>query len=69
MKNNQKIAYKLKILRAKKGLKIDDLVKKSGVSKTTIINLEKGTKGFRPETLLKVAKALDEEIENLLEGE
>ena len=69
MKNNKKIAYKLKILRAKKGLKIDDLVKKSGVSKTTIINLEKGTKGFRLDTLLKVAKTLDEEIENLLKGE
>lgn len=69
MKNNKKIACKLKISRAKKGLTIDELVDKSGVSKATIINLEKGTKSFRLETLLKVSKVLDIEIENLLEGE
>ena len=55
--------YKIKELREKMGLTQDDLAKKSGVNRTTIVYLESGKEvNVTAGTLKKIAKCLNVDI-------
>lgn len=61
------MTYKVWQLRTAKGYSLRELEKISGVSKTTINNIENGKANPTIETLLLLAKALDVELSALLE--
>lgn len=64
MKNN------LRVLLAKKRLKVSDLAKDTGISKTTLTNLYyERTKNPDSQTLLKLSKALGVTIDEILTAE
>lgn len=56
----------LSIAMLNKGYSINKLSKRSGVGKATISRIFRDTTNARPETLYKIAKALDLEAEDLL---
>jgi transcriptional regulator with XRE-family HTH domain len=58
---------KLRKLRSRRLLLIGDLADKSGVHRNVISKLENGRGGAYPETIRKLAKALDVEPSELLE--
>ena len=66
MDNYKRLATEVKVLRAFKGLTQRELSEKSGVSESTIVFIEKCKKEPRPDTLIKIAKALDVDAERLL---
>lgn len=51
----------------KKGLSINQLSKESGVGKATISRLTREKVVSRPSTIFKIAKALDIDVEEILE--
>lgn len=58
--------YKIKELREKMGLTQDDLAKKSGVNRTTIVYLESGKEvNVTAGTLKKIAKCLNVDIKEI----
>lgn len=61
------ISYKLKLERARAGLTVDDLAKKSNVGRQTISRIEKGTSEPRISTLGKIAKSLEIDVEELID--
>lgn len=61
------MTYKVWQLRTAKGYSLRELEEISGVSKTTINNIENGKANPTIETLLLLAKALDVEISALFE--
>ena len=61
------MTYKVWQLRTAKGYSLRELEEISGVSKTTINNIENGKANPTIETLLLLAKALDVELSDLFE--
>ena len=61
------MTYKVLQLRTAKGYSLRELEEISGVSKTTINNIENGKANPTIETLLLLAKALDVELSALFE--
>ena len=57
---------KLIIAMANKGLSIATLAELSGISRITLARFKSGTQKARPQTLGKLAKALDVKVEDLL---
>lgn len=64
--NQKELALTLKIWRAKRGLTQIELANKAGVSACTVVFTEKCKKVPRVETLIKLAKALSIDEEELL---
>lgn len=58
---------KFNLLLAYKCLSVIELVKFSGVSEVTISRIRKGSKNVRPQTVGKIAKALETNVESLIE--
>lgn len=66
---DMELAHRLGDTRREKGLSQSQLADKSGVKILTIQKLETGTNrilGAKAETVLKLARALDTTVENLL---
>lgn len=60
------MGYKIKELRTKKNMTQEELEQKSGVSRTTISNLENGVeRATSTKTLLKLAAALDVTVDQI----
>lgn len=64
--NLKKLALELKILRAKKNVTQEELAKLSGVSHCAITFIENCKTTARPQTLIKLAKALEVDESELL---
>lgn len=60
---------KVDIAMANKGFSAKELSEKCGISQITITRLKKGVQKARPETVGKIAKALDVPVENLIDLE
>lgn len=64
------MGIKIKDYRKKQSMTQEELSQKSGVSRSTIIALENGSKkNVNTATLLKIARALDTTVENIFFGE
>ena len=59
----------IKTLRSEKGIMQKDLAIKVGVSSPYLHDLENGARGAKPETLEKIAAALDVTVDDLLRKE
>ena len=57
---------RLKELRRRKVLTLEELAQKAGVGRNTIWRLEHGVMGAQPRTIRKLAKALNVEPEELV---
>ncbi len=57
---------KLKELRRRRVLTLDELAEKAGVGRNTVWRLEHGVMGAQPRTIRKLAKALGVEPEDLV---
>ena len=58
--------YKIEEARKRMGMSQAELAQKSGVSRTTISGLESGrVKNTTAETLLKIARALDVQVDDI----
>ena len=62
-------AVKLKELRRRRVLTLEELAEKADVGRNTIWRLEHGVMGAQPRTIRKLAKALDVEPEELVRME
>lgn len=60
---------KIDIAIANKGYSAKELSEKCGVSQITIARLKRGVQEARPETIGKIAKALNVPVENLIDIE
>ena len=60
---------RLRELRRRKVLTLEELAEKAGVGRNTIWRLEHGVMGAQPRTIRKLAKALDVEPEVLIKTE
>jgi transcriptional regulator with XRE-family HTH domain len=60
---------KLRELRRRRVLTMEELARKAGVGRNTIWRLEHGVMGAQPRTIRKLAKALDVEPEALVKME
>ena len=60
---------KLKELRRRRVLTLEELAEKAGVGRNTIWRLEHDVMGAQPRTIRKLAKALDVEPEDLIKME
>lgn len=60
------MGYRIKELRQEKKMSQEELAEKSGVSRTTISNIENGTdKTVMSSTLMNLAKALETTVDKL----
>ena len=57
---------RLKELRRRRVLTLEELAQKAGVGRNTVWRLEHGLMGAQPRTIRKLAKALDVEPEELV---
>ena len=57
---------RLRELRRRRVLTLEELAEKAGVGRNTIWRLEHGVMGAQPRTIRKLAKALDVEAEELV---
>jgi transcriptional regulator with XRE-family HTH domain len=57
---------RLRELRRRRVLTLEELAKKAGVGRNTIWRLEHGVMGAQPRTIRKLARALDVEPEELV---
>jgi transcriptional regulator with XRE-family HTH domain len=57
---------RLRELRRRRVLTLEELAEKAGVGRNTIWRLEHGVMGAQPRTIRKLAKALDVEPEDLV---
>ena len=62
-------AVKLKELRRRRVLTLEELATKAGVGRNTIWRLEHGVMGAQPRTIRKLARALDIDPEDLVKTE
>jgi transcriptional regulator with XRE-family HTH domain len=60
---------KLRELRRRRVLTLEELAEKAGVGRNTVWRLEHGVMGAQPRTIRKLAKALDVEPEELVKTE
>jgi transcriptional regulator with XRE-family HTH domain len=58
---------KLRELRRRRVLTLEELAEKAGVGRNTIWRLEHGVMGAQPRTIRKIAKALNVEPEELVQ--
>ena len=56
---------KLKILRVQKDYTQDDLAQKAGLSRASVVQIERGQQMPSLETAIKIAKALDTTVEKI----
>lgn len=56
-------------LSARSGLNITGLIRKSGVSPTTMLNAMAGTRNPRTDTIFKIAKALGVDVKDIARWE
>ena len=56
---------RLKVIRAERSMTQADLAKETGISRTTLSEIEKGTSNPSTRTALKLAKALNLPIEDI----
>ncbi len=61
-----RFAERLRMLREKAGLSVDELAEKSGVSRSTLFNWERSTSSPVNEDLRKVADTLGVEVRTLI---
>ena len=62
-----RFAARLKMLRERTGMSVDELAEKSGISRTTLYNWESGTyKAVIDDPLIAIAKALGIKVRTLL---
>ena len=64
--NKEKFGKLIKKLRGKKGLTLEQLAKKVGVSLVNISHIERGKSGASRKVIQKLAKALDYDVDILL---
>jgi transcriptional regulator with XRE-family HTH domain len=60
---------KLRELRRRRVLTLEELAQKAGVGRNTVWRLEHGLMGAQPRTIRKLARALDVEPEELVKTE
>ena len=60
---------RLRELRRRRVLTLEELARKAGVGRNTVWRLEHGLMGAQPRTIRKLAKALDVEPEELVKTE
>ena len=60
---------KLRELRRRRVLTLEELAQKAGVGRNTVWRLEHGMMGAQPRTIRKLARALDVEPEELVKTE
>lgn len=60
---------KIDVAMANKGFSAKELSEKCGISQITITRLKKGVQKARPETVGKIAKALNVPVESLIDME
>ena len=60
---------KLRELRRRRVLTLEELARKAGVGRNTIWRLEHGMMGAQPRTIRKLARALEVESEELVKAE
>jgi transcriptional regulator with XRE-family HTH domain len=60
---------RLRELRRRRVLTLEELAQKAGVGRNTVWRLEHGMMGAQPRTIRKLAKALDVEHEELVKTE
>ena len=60
---------RLRELRRRRVLTLEELAQKAGVGRNTVWRLEHGVMGAQPRTIRKLAKALDVEPEELVKSE
>lgn len=60
---------KLRELRRRRVLTLEELAQKAGVGRNTVWRLEHGVMGAQPRTIRKLARALGVEPEELVAGE
>ncbi len=60
---------RLRELRRRRVLTLEELAQKAGVGRNTVWRLEHGLMGAQPRTIRKLAKALDVEPEELVKTE
>ena len=60
---------RLRELRRRRVLTLEELAQKAGVGRNTVWRLEHGMMGAQPRTIRKLAKALDVEPEELVKTE
>ncbi len=60
---------RLRELRRRRVLTLEELAQKAGVGRNTVWRLEHGVMGAQPRTIRKLAKALDVEPEELVKTE
>jgi transcriptional regulator with XRE-family HTH domain len=60
---------RLRELRRRRVLTLEELAEKAGVGRNTVWRLEHGVMGAQPRTIRKLAKALDVEPEELVKTE
>jgi transcriptional regulator with XRE-family HTH domain len=60
---------RLRDLRRRRVLTLEELAEKAGVGRNTVWRLEHGLMGAQPRTIRKLAKALDVEPEELVKTE
>lgn len=60
---------KIDVAMANKGYSAKELSERCGVSQITIARLKKGVQKARPQTISKIAKALNVPVENLIDME
>ena len=60
---------RLRELRRRKVLTLEELAQKAGVGRNTVWRLEHGLMGAQPRTIRKLARALDVEPEELVKTE
>lgn len=55
----------IKLERIKKGIKQQDFAQELGISRTTLVRIEKGDVEPRRDLIIKIAKALDSTVQEL----
>ena len=55
---SEQLGLELRRIREEKGLTVEELAKKSGISATTIRSVERGTQEVREDTIARLAKPL-----------
>jgi transcriptional regulator with XRE-family HTH domain len=56
--SEERLGQELRRIREERGLTVEELVEKSGVSATTIRDVERGAREARGDTVAKLAKSL-----------
>lgn len=69
MSKKASIGQRLQYVRANKGLTLDQLAERAGISKSFLWEVEHDNSGISGEKLLRVANALSASLEFLLRGE